>query len=448
VARKDRLTAVLATEKPGLESWLADEDARLDAEREAQVRLCDKERWLGLLAGATEGDAASTFMRDNILGPLGDIMTEHARSEFWPELRKRGSRRKKDANTRFHDEIDALRFWWASQAEQRSGDFDRIAQRIQLGATIQSSTRNTEPVSDAHLDAVERAIAAVGDDFKLLRWAHLEFLGPRQRLAKDLMQEDFDRKHAGWEADSDNPDRGPEPQRFEHSMYLVVPLRIAEELWAYDEQQTDTQMRARFEKFARWLRDGRKIKKGEETVELYDQAIEITAPAMSAMSLAVAVRQEGARLPRGSQLTASDDLRWFHLVAERLEMNVSCALGPIDPKKDPAADADCRMTWLEASSREVRARYKAARKKLRDALWRVHLDVKPAWLIPAPTTRELDVEEDDGSRLSVECCVGFSVFDGVRQPCKSEEVDGPAHRHQSHAWPRCDVCRKPVVPGC
>jgi hypothetical protein len=442
MARKDRLTAVLATEKPGLEVWLETQDAELDAAREAQVRLADKGRWEGLVAGTTD----DTFMREGVLGPLADVMTEHARSEFWPELRRRGSRRRKDPNVRFHDEIDAIRFWWASQAEQRSGDFDRIAQRIALGATIQTSTRNTEPTSDAHLDAVERAIAVVGDDFQLLRWAHLEFLGPRQRTAKDLVREDFERKHAAWERDAENPERGPEPTWLEHPIYLTVPRRIAEELWAYDEQQTDTQMRARFETFARWLRDGRKIKKDEETVELYDQATEITQPAVGAMSLAVSIRQEGVRLPRGSKLTGSDDLRWFHLVAERLEMNISGALGPLDPKKDPAADGDCRMTWLEASSREVRARYSAARKKLRDALWRTCLDVRPAFLIPAPTSRELDVEADDGSRLAVECCAGFSVFDGVRRPCRSRQVDGPAHRHPARMWPRCDVCRKPIDP--
>jgi hypothetical protein len=68
-----------------------------------------------------------------------------------------------------------------------------------------------------------------------------------------------------------------------------------------------------------------------------------------------------------------------NLIAERLGMNVSGELGPLDPEKEDDPEAlDKRMTYAEASARIVRARYAAARQRFKHALWRVELDVRPA----------------------------------------------------------------------
>lgn len=453
MGRHHRSVEDLDIKRPGLEEWIVEEDARLDEQRAAQERLIDRGRWEKTIAGlADAADIGSDpFMRDGIVGPLVDVMTDHAAGDFDAKAARRTrGRRARDPNVRFADEIEALRAWYTAQAESRSGDFDRIAQRIGLGATIQTSTRNHEPVPDPALAAIGRALDSLETaDSELLEWVHVEFQPPTQRTGYDLMREDHERRVARW-ASMPEAERGPEP-RYE---VFMVPVHLLRDLSPPTSRhgsgrESDTQARERFEAFARWVRDGRKLREGEVTEELPGTLpVEIARPALSAMAMA-----QRKSLPPRSRLHA-DGLRWEHLVAERLGLNVSGALGPLDPRKVEGDEAllsdderdERRMTWLEASAREVRARYQAARRRFREALLAVELDTRPKFLIPAPTTRELDADARGDAHVTVVCCGGIRVVDGLRLPCESVDVEGPSRRHPSSAWVRCSVCGAPVVP--
>lgn len=97
----------------------------------------------------------------------------------------------------------------------------------------------------------------------------------------------------------------------------------------------------------------------------------------------------------------------------------------------------------EHSTKIVEGRVKRARKALREALQAIHLDTGPSSIIPA---RSMNERSDDASdALTVACCAGVAVSNGVRLPCRDVEVTGPAERHPSTAWPDCDACGRPVL---
>lgn len=427
MSHTERLDELVDVSKPGLAEWVEREDARVDADREAQARLVDRGRWERLIAGCSDAAevGADPFMRDGIIGPLIDSLTDHAAGDYDATAARRTRVAKvRDPNVKWGDEIEALRALASSRVQVRSGDIDRLTQRLSLRASVQSSTRNREPVVDPWLAATERALGKLAPaDLELLEWVHVEFEPPAQRVTDDLS--------AGMEA-------------------VEVPIRIlAELLGSNDERarakETDAQIRKRLDVFGAWWRDGRKIRPGEATGRLpRGVPIEPARKSLSAMDMAKA-----GLLTRESKLQA-DGLRWEHLVAERLGLNVSGALGPLDPRKEDAKDPadgepiERRMTWLEQSAREVRARHQAARRSLRERLLAVKLDTKPSYLIAAPTARELD-RESTGGDAEVECCAGVHVENGLRAPCEVVMVGGNARRHPSKSWPRCGVCELPMV---
>lgn len=466
--REAAIEDLLATERPGLKEFIAERDARLDEDLEAQQRLIDRKRWQKVVRSQEDVDEVGEdeFTRDGLIAGLADFLTEHAAGDPRSAAQRGRAKRSRDPKIKWADEIDALRSCRAAGFNVRSGAHDKLAQQIKLGATIQTSVRNAEPTGDPSLDAVDDALAQLSvEDRNLLDWVHVGFEAPRQRTAHDLVHDEWHRKWERWNAAKDDPERGPQP---EYPPPMRVPKHLVDDLVRFDERRTDAQVREAFENFARWLRNGRKIKEGEDAVE-YGGIIEMTVPSAGAIAMARA-----GRLPKDSELL-TDGLRWEHLVAERLGLNISRALGPIDPRKKAALEDgaeitdDLRMTYIEQSRREVRERYNAARERLRVALNAVELDCVciveqrdrerrglPAksmtscrhtrWLIPAPTARELDdearIECVDGK---VECCAGIDVREGVRRPCEAVVVEGPAKRHPAAGWRRCDVCRKPVV---
>ena len=453
--RKEQvIEEALATEKPGLREWKFAEDERIDAAVREQIDILDRGAMEKLIHAQSDAYVVGedSFTRDGIIRALGELRLDHAMGIVQaeqdpgedPDHRGRGPtevkatphryRKQRDLTVRFNDEIEALRYWWSAGAETRSGDFDRIAQRVALGATIQSSTRNSEPRSDAYIEVINRAMKSV-DDWKIIEWAHLEFARTPQRTA-------------GTDG------------------CTHVPDFVASELLRYDDGkrqtgQTDAQARERMDAYHRWVKAGRRPSENMVAIPP-NTPIEASKGVQSAHAIA-----KSGRPPEWSKLSPAPDapLRWEHLVAERLEMNISGALGPLDPRKiergpkpgEDEAEFDNRMTHLEASAREVRARYQAARKKFREELQRVWLDFSGTslqkgggsakYIIPAPTSRELDADAKDGSSGDVECCIGVRVANGVRMPCDAVYVEGPKTRHPAKGWRRCDVCGKPVVEG-
>lgn len=469
MARRDAaIEDLLATEKPGLKEFIEGEDARLDADRDVQQKLLDRRRWEKILKAQSDVDdvGEDEFMRDGIIGPLVDTMTDHAAGDYDAASAQRTrAKRPRDPKIRFADEIDAYRSHAAAHFEVRAGAIHRLGQQIKLGATIQTSVRNVEPTGDPCIDAVGDAIQSLTRaEQALLDDVHSGFERPWQPTAHEISMREWEQRIERWEAAKDDPERGERPG----FKAMLVPKHLVNELQYRDERQTETQLRERFELFWKWYRRGRKIAVGEEAVE-YGGVIGLTVPSLGAIAMA-----RIGRLPRGSNLLA-EGLRWEHMVAERLGMNISRELGPIDPHKKAAAEegvddgVERRMTYLEESRRAVRALYNAAREKLRRALVHIELDCTCVidqrerekrgapkksitsckhvrWVIPAPTSRELDADaRSEGADGKVPCCAGMSVRDGVRVPCEVVIVEGPVKRHPSRAWRRCDVCRKPVV---
>lgn len=466
----------LDAQKPGLREWKLEQDERIDAEVREQIEILDRgavEKMINRQSDAQDV-GEDPFIRDGIMRGLGEVRLDHAmgvvtaeqepgadpdhtgRSAIEVKATPQRYRKQRDPSIRFNDEVEALRYWWSSAAETRSGDFDRIAQRVALGATIQSSTRNTEPRSDAYLDAIRYALSRCSNEgVTILGWVHLEFARPAQRAVGEFELERWKRRCDEWMAGGSvgaRPTLAP----------TLVPDYVASELLRYDERQTDTQARERLDTYHKWVKQGRK--QTERMVHIpASTPIEPPKGVQSARAIA-----KGGRAPDESKLTPSHEerLRWEHLVAERLGMNISGALGPIDPRKldrepRPPAEGeepgDNRMTYLEASSREVRARYLEARRTFRDALQRAWLDFSGTslqkgggsakYIIPAPTSRELDADAQGGDSGEVECCAGVRIENGVRLPCAFDVVDGPVKRHPSRGWKRCDVCDRPVYEG-
>lgn len=429
MSHTERFDELVDVSKPGLAEWVEREDARVDADREAQARLVDRGRWERLIAGCSDAAevGADPFMRDGIIGPLIDSLTDHAAGDYDATAARRTRVAKvRDPNVKWGDEIEALRALASSRVQVRSGDIDRLTHRLSLRASVQSSTRNREPVVDPWLAATERAIGKLAPrDLELLEWVHVEFEPPAQRTTDDLI--------AGSAAS------------------VFVPVRILDELLGSNDErarakETDAQIRKRLDVFNAWWRDGRKARAGEAMAAL-PRGVPIEPPrkSMSAQEMAKA-----GLLPRESKLQA-DGLKWEHLVAERLGLNVSGALGPLDPRKAEApapAEGELderRMTWLEQSAREVRVRHQVVRRKLLELLRAVEIDVRPKFLVPAPTMREMDRDAAGDETVTVECCAGPHVVEGLRLPCEHVLVEGPARRHPSRSWPRCGVCGCPVV---
>lgn len=417
----ERIDEVLDMSKPGLAEWIDGEDDRLTEDLASQARLRDEKRWEKVIAkGSDSADVGEdAFMRDGIIGPLVDVLTDHA---FGDQDAKAGRRtrgkRVRDPNVKWDDEIEALRAYANAQVKVRSGDIERIRQRLSLGASVQPTTQNREMVVDPWISATGRVFMALSKiDRDLLSAVHVEFAAPSQRRAASLGS-------------------------------LEVPVRFVDDLQRYDERETESQAKKRFDAFGAWMRDGRKVRAGEHVAPLRpDTPIEMAKRSTSAMEMA-----KTKSLPSGSQLQ-TDGLRWEHLLAEAFGMSVSGALGPLDPRKvegdetglSPEEHDERRMTHLEDSTRKVRAMYQAARKRFREGLLGVTVDVSPKWLIAAPTTRELDRDAADDEPETVECCAGVHVIEGLRAPCEAVDVEGSGRRHPSKAWRRCDVCERPVV---
>lgn len=128
MSHRERIEELVETEQPGLAEWVAGEDARLDADREAQLRLVDRGRWEKIIAAQTDAAIVGEdpFMRDGVIGPLVDVLSDHAAGDTDPKAARRTRARKvRDPNTKWGDEIEALRALAASEVQVRSGDLDR-----------------------------------------------------------------------------------------------------------------------------------------------------------------------------------------------------------------------------------------------------------------------------------------------------------------------------------
>jgi hypothetical protein len=443
MARSPDMTELLDIEKPGLTEWKDEQDAPLDAARASQLDLVDRSKLEELkdLLDAEYPDEKlfHNFMRDGLIGPMLASLRDHAAGDHERPAANR-VRKPKDPNVKFGSEIEALRYWWASAARVRSGASDRIAQRIELGA-IQTSCKLAEPTGDPYIEAISRAVDAAGPDFILLAWRHVEFTAPKQRTIGDVERDESARAFARWEerkataAVEERAFDEEAPAFFEERM----PKWVAAELVKYGDKQTDRAIRERFDVYTKWVRQGRKVSAGEETVRVPARTpVEPARGVESAMAIVVGEKVAAQQAARPCSV------RWEGLLAERLGLNVSGELGPLDPEKEDDPEAlDKRMTFAEASARIVRARYAAARQRFKHALWQVELDVRPKYVIAAPLARELDDHARDAGEAVVEACMGIRVADGLRQPCEVFEVEGAARRHPTSAWPRCDVCGRP-----
>lgn len=175
-----------------LAALLQREDETLDAARSSQVALIN-----GLVKAAKHvGD--DVFLRDGILGPLGDWATSHARAEYRPELSHRGRRVKKDANAYWQTEVECIRAMAKGPPAARTkADGSNFAGLAKAGGARPSSSQAYEPRINDHRRAAWNVWAAlVGEERKLLVMAHVwageDTGGPADRVAASIRRGERD----------------------------------------------------------------------------------------------------------------------------------------------------------------------------------------------------------------------------------------------------------------
>jgi len=114
----------------------------------------------------------------------------------------------------------------------------------------------------------------------------------------------------------------------------------------------------------------------------------------------------------------------------------------------PAILADVHGSAMpEDDAQRVESAVRRARRALRKDLSAVELDSGARYLIAPMTTEELRDEAwrdtPAAERVTVVCCRGARVVDGILQPCETFESRGPADAHPSAAWRRCESCGRP-----
>jgi hypothetical protein len=357
--KRTRVEARTAQETEGLAAWREREDARLD----------EHERDLDRVRALRE-KAIAKDLREKRVPPRGQrwqhtddakhkaklatrkalLEPDFERTIFatllnWadPPTGEEGKHRPREKiTTRFRDEREALRWWYFAFAPVRSGHALRNFDKVALGATIQSSTRNVEPYLDEAARAVDRALRNVSDnDARWLVWTYVELEPPRQDRKRDEAPESGGR--------------------------VTIPIRAGEE---------------------------------------------------SRSAVAIAYEQK-MLVEKGLHEPLPDGYGWALLVAQRAGMRL---------------DAPVLRRW---NLRLVERRVKRARKALRFALCRVRLE-DGRTLVP--------VDARDLPRVTLPCCPGVRIANGVRLPCRAPVlVEGPEGAHPADAWPRCDVCRLPIV---
>jgi hypothetical protein len=316
MARSPDMTELLDIEKPGLTEWKDEQDAPLDAARASQLDLVDRSKLEELkdLLDAEYPDEKlfHNFMRDGLIGPMLASLRDHAAGDHERPAANR-ARKPKDPNVKFGSEIEALRYWWASAARVRSGASDRIAQRIELGA-IQTSCKLAEPTGDPYLEAISRAVDAAGPDFILLAWRHVEFMAPKQRTIGDVERDESARVRAlGGEKASGAAPRNALSTRRRRRSSRSACRSGSPPSSKYGDKQTDRAIRERFDVYTKWVRQGRKVSAGEETVRVPARTpVEPARGVESAMAIVVGEKVAAQQAARPCSV------RWEGLLAERL----------------------------------------------------------------------------------------------------------------------------------
>lgn len=145
----------------------------------------------------------------------------------------------------------------------------------------------------------------------------------------------------------------------------------------------------------------------------------------SAAALASDVRVGGESIPSWCRVRRGPGFRWPAVLAAR------------HGSADPEGDAPRFESVVHR-----------ARRLLRRELMKVELDTGAKYLIAPMTSDELADEAwretPTGERVTIECCRGARVVDGVLQACEAFNVTGPTDAHPSDAWPTCDACGRPI----